>query len=79
MKPLSNKALLMVIDLQKAIDHSSWGERNNPDAEAHVAELLETWRKLKLPILHVKHMSTDPDSHYRPGVAGKRLQGRGAT
>jgi nicotinamidase-related amidase len=35
---------LIVIDVQKAIDHSSWGERNNPDAEQNIAALLGAWR-----------------------------------
>jgi hypothetical protein len=37
-------AALIVIDLQKAIDHPSWGERNNPSAEKNVASLLQAWR-----------------------------------
>jgi len=55
---LTEKALLMLIDLQQAIDHPSWGQRNNPDAEDKISFLLETWRRRELPILHVKHMST---------------------
>lgn len=60
----------MIIDLQKAIDHPDWGERNNPDAEERIAELLEVWRRLKMPLLHVKHMSKEPNSNYRPGQEG---------
>lgn len=39
MKLLSQKTLLMVIDLQKAIDPSSWSKRNNPSAEEQIAKL----------------------------------------
>ena len=60
----------MLIDLQKAIDHPSWGQRNNVDAEQQIYRILTTWRKLNMPIIHIKHMSTDPNSHYRPGQAG---------
>lgn len=63
-------AALIVIDLQKAIDHPSWGQRNNPDAERNVAALLSAWRASQRPIYHVRHDSTEPQSHYRPGQPG---------
>lgn len=62
--------MLMIIDLQNAIDDISWGVRNNSDAEENIATLLSRWRELTLPILHVKHMSTDPSSTYYPGKSG---------
>lgn len=74
MDALSNKALLLLIDLQQAIDHPSWGERNNPDAEDHVAALLAQWRQRQMPILHVRHMSTEPNSTYRPGQPGNEFK-----
>ena len=58
--------MLIIIDLQKAIDDPSWGIRNNPDAEIKIGELLKHWRELDLPLLHVKHMSTEPNSKYAP-------------
>ncbi len=33
-------APLVVLDLQKAIDHPDWGARNNPEAEKMLARLL---------------------------------------
>jgi nicotinamidase-related amidase len=63
-------AALIVIDLQKAIDHPSWGERNNPDAEKNVASLLQAWRSTNRPIYHIRHDSTEAASHYRPGQPG---------
>ena len=42
-------AALLVIDLQKAIDHPSWGERNNPQAERNIAALLHVWRATRRP------------------------------
>ena len=68
--PLPLDAALIVIDLQKAIDHPSWGERNNPDAESHVASLLQAWRSTHRPVYHIRHDSTDPASHYRSGQPG---------
>jgi nicotinamidase-related amidase len=60
-------AVLLLIDLQKAIDHPSWGVRNNPDAEAHLAALLALWRGKGWPVWHVRHDSVHATSHYRPG------------
>lgn len=62
--------MLMIIDLQNAIDDASWGVRNNPDAEENIASLLTRWRESNLPILHVKHMSTEPTSTYYQGAPG---------
>jgi nicotinamidase-related amidase len=60
-------AALLVIDVQKAIDHPSWGERNNPEAERNIAALLHAWRAAGRPIYHIRHDSTFAASHYRPG------------
>lgn len=63
-------AVLLLIDLQRAIDHPAWGERNNPGAEANLVQLLALWRREGWPVWHVRHASQDPASHYRPGQAG---------
>jgi len=65
-----NGAALLVIDVQKAIDHPSWGVRNNPQAESNIAALLAAWRASGGPIYHVRHDSTEPQSTYRPGQPG---------
>ena len=65
---------LILIDLQKAIDHPSWGVRNNPDAESKVARLLEHWRAQNKPVYHIRHDSTEPDSTYRPGQSGHEFK-----
>jgi nicotinamidase-related amidase len=61
---------LIVIDLQRAIDHPSWGERNNPHAERNIARLLAVWRARSLPVYHIRHDSIEPQSTYRPGQGG---------
>ncbi|MBN1782571.1 cysteine hydrolase [bacterium] len=60
----------MIIDVQKACDDARYGRRNNPEAEQRIAGLLVFWRAHDLPVLHVKHMSVEPDSPYRPGQPG---------
>jgi nicotinamidase-related amidase len=59
--------VLLVIDMQRAIDDGCWGPRNNPGAEARTAALLATWREAGMPVIHVRHDSVDPSSPYRPG------------
>ncbi|MCX6599224.1 MAG: cysteine hydrolase family protein [Acidobacteria bacterium] len=71
---LPANAALLLIDLQQAIDHPSWGRRNNPQAEANAAALLARWRSLGQPVYHVRHDSTFPDSHYRPGQPGHQFK-----
>lgn len=68
--PLPSTAALIVIDVQRAIDHPSWGKRNHPQAEQNIAVLLERWRATGRPVYHVRHDSTEPASHYRPGQPG---------
>src|SRR5262245_23420722 len=63
-------AALLVIDVQQGFDDPSWGRRNNPELEARVAELLAEWRGGRRPILHARHMSTQPASPLRPGQPG---------
>jgi nicotinamidase-related amidase len=67
---LPGNAVLLPIDLQRAIDHPSWGRRNNPDLEANVVRLFSAWRASGRPIVHVQHLSREPDSTYRPGQPG---------
>ena len=72
--PLPHSAALVVIDVQYAIDHPSWGVRNNPQAEGNIAALLAAWRASGRPIYHVRHDSTEAKSHYRPGQAGHEFK-----
>jgi len=72
--PIPANAALVLIDLQKAIDHPSWGDRNNPRAEAKVAAMLQAWRATARPVIHIRHDSTEPASHYRPGQPGNNFK-----
>jgi nicotinamidase-related amidase len=70
MPRLPGDTVLMVIDVQMAIDDPTWGPRNNPDGERNIALLLDAWRDAELPIVHVRHDSVEPRSPYRPGTPG---------
>lgn len=67
---ISRNAALLVIDVQKAIDHPSWGRRNNPHAEENIGCLLAAWRQAEQLIIHARHFSNEPASTYRPGQEG---------
>jgi nicotinamidase-related amidase len=68
------QALLLVVDVQQGFDAPSWGRRNNPGMEARVAELLDAWRSSNRPVIHVKHMSTEPASPLRPDQPGNAFK-----
>ena len=68
------QALLLVVDVQQGFDAPSWGRRNNPGMEARIAALLDAWRSSNRPVIHVKHMSTEPASPLRPDQPGNAFK-----
>ena len=68
---LPASAALLIIDVQKAIDDPRWGQRrNNPDLERNLARLLAAWRGAGRRVIHIRHLSREPDSTYRPDGPG---------
>jgi len=59
-----DRPAFILMDIQKAFDNIAYwgGQRNNDNAEANAAELLKIWRDKKLPIFHIKHCSSNPNS-----------------
>lgn len=65
---------LLVIDVQQAFRDPRWGERNNPQAESNIAQLLAAWRNSGRPIRHIVHDSLEPNSLLAPGSPGNAIQ-----
>jgi len=59
-----DRPALILMDIQKAFDNIAYwgGQRNNDNAETNAGELLKIWRDNKLPIFHIKHCSSNPNS-----------------
>ncbi|WP_338550219.1 cysteine hydrolase family protein [Roseovarius phycicola] len=62
-----SETALLLIDVQKGVNVlTHWGgptgRRNNPDAEAEMARLLETWRTAGLPVMFTQHDSREAAS-----------------
>ena len=74
-KKLDNPALIL-IDIQKGFhDITYWGgDRNNVTAEEKAGELLEIWRNKKLPIFHIQHCSSNPNSILNETNPGNEFQ-----
>ncbi len=72
--PLSQSAVLLIIDVQKGMDDPRLGQRNNPNAEENMARLLAAWRKISRPVYHVQHLSLAPASPLRAELPGCEIK-----
>jgi nicotinamidase-related amidase len=71
---LPRDTVLIVIDMQVAIDDPKWGRRNNSQAEQKAGQLLAAWRECGLKVIHIRHDSTFPASPYQPGQPGHHFK-----
>jgi nicotinamidase-related amidase len=77
MNKLPGDTVLILIDVQKAFDDPSWGQRNNANAESAIAGLLASWRAAQRPVIHVHHRSARPDSLFHPAHPGFEVKPEG--
>ncbi|WP_027409405.1 cysteine hydrolase family protein [Anoxybacteroides tepidamans] len=61
---------LVIIDVQQGFEDDVWGKRNNPNAEERIRHLLQLWRTLQWPVIHIQHVSTNPYSPLSPNGRG---------
>ena len=73
---LQANAALIIIDQQKGILQPRLGRRNNPQAEDRIVDLLGFWRRSGRPVIHVQHLSREPDSVFWPEQEGVEFQQR---
>jgi nicotinamidase-related amidase len=71
-----DKPALILIDIQKGFEDVDYcdGHRNNLDAETNAGKILNFWRQNNLPIFHIKHCSTNPNSKFVEGKVGNDFQ-----
>jgi len=65
---------LLIIDVQQGLDNPALRKRTNLNAEANIARLLKLWRDSHLPVIHIQHCSTDPDSLLQPHLPGNAFK-----
>ena len=71
-KLLNKNAALLLVDIQKAFLEKDYPGiiRNNEDAEFISGKILKKWRTLDLPVIHVRHSSTNPESKLHKSKPG---------
>ena len=78
-KQFKQNTALLLIDVQQGVDVlEHWGgasgRRNNPDAEAHMAELLQAWREHNLPVAYTQHDSREAASPLKLSLASGAMK-----
>jgi nicotinamidase-related amidase len=71
---LPQDTALIIVDVQKGLDDPRYGKRNNENAEANIAKLLQVWRASSRPIFHIQHNSRSKDSPLSPSSSGHAIK-----
>lgn len=67
-------AVLVVIDMQAAIDLPGRPARGNPALDANALAVIAAFRAAGRTVIHVRHDSVEPTSWFRPGHPGNALR-----
>ena len=72
MKNFIKSTALILVDVQKAFLEKDYPglKRNNIDAEKVCGLILNKWRELNLPVIHIRHSSTNPNSKLHESKPG---------
>lgn len=70
------KIALLVIDVQMGFAHrdASGVARSCPEANDNIAQLLAAFRNKRHLVIHIHHHSCDPNSVFRAGTSGAKVQ-----
>lgn len=71
---MQTRPALILIDIQEAFDDPFWGTRNNPDAEMNAGRLLNHWRAKNWPVIHIQHLSVEPESPLNPATGNVAIK-----
>ena len=71
---INENAALVVVDVQKGFEQEFWGRRNNPEAEANIAALIDAWQGTGRPVVFVRHDSSQAGSPLAPGTEGNAFK-----
>lgn len=71
---LPQDTALIIVDVQKGLDDPRYGKRNNQNAEANIAKLLQVWRTTSRPVFHIQHNSRSKDSPLSPSSSGHAIK-----
>ncbi|SED12806.1 cysteine hydrolase family protein [Streptomyces sp. TLI_105] len=71
---INENAALVVVDVQKGFEQEFWGRRNNPEAEANIAALIDAWQETGRPVVFVRHDSPRAGSPLEPGTEGNEFK-----
>lgn len=71
---LPEGAVLVVIDMQQAIDMAGRPARGNPALDANGLAVIAAFRAAGRKVIHVRHDSAEPTSWFRPGHPGNALR-----
>jgi nicotinamidase-related amidase len=67
---ISANSVLIFVNAQLGLLDSTQEDRNNSEAEINISKLLTFWRKNKGPVIHIKHVSENPQSMFFRSATG---------